>query len=185
MISLPTPGLSAPTRSNTHTPQIFCTSLTLMSPASPTHCLRLLALCLLVLCAPVLDAADCCCRPQPNATAPVPRSARPTCCTPKQTSQPPHQSATCCQTAPATHRHSTNSRSLPVTKTCECCLNAAAPFAGQRSAQSLGNSAADLPDISADAPTAASPTAHTISQLTRSTPPPGNRRQAVLCCWRN
>ena len=72
-----------------------------MFSAHHTRCLRLLALCLLVLCAPVLDAADCCCRPQPNPSGNA-RSTPATCCPPHNTPQPP--TAPGGQSTPATPR---------------------------------------------------------------------------------
>jgi hypothetical protein len=164
--------------------RILFTAHTAMFSAPHTRCLRLLALCLLMLCAPVLDAADCCCRPQPNPSGNA-RSAPDNCCAPKNT--PQHPTATCCQSTPATHRHSSSSRSLPAPESCECCLNTASLVAGHRPTSGLGSSPADadLPDAAIAAPATDSPTANTISQLTKSTPPAGNRRQAVLCCWRN
>ncbi|MFM7058180.1 MAG: hypothetical protein ACKO2P_14775, partial [Planctomycetota bacterium] len=90
-----------------------------MPATSHLRCLRLLALCLLVLCAPVLDAADCCCRqPATPATTAI-SPASPACCSPKPAAAA--MMGSCCQTKSVPSGHTAESCRIPPARTCECC----------------------------------------------------------------
>lgn len=154
-----------------------------MSATCSIRKLRLLAFGLLLICAPVLDAADCCCRHSQlrAATADKSQSPAPACCSPKPTRS--QTAASCCQTKPDSPTSPADSCRIPPAKTCGCCVATAPLTAAQR--PGLKSAADALHGLSASAIPVAAVAANTNNQPPAWTPAAGNRRQAVLCCWRN
>jgi hypothetical protein len=153
-----------------------------MRIASITRCLRLLAFSLLLVCAPVLDAANCCCRLKLTRPVIADRSDSLGCC--NRRSAPPQETDSCCQHhAPASDSDSTTCCRLPSANTCGCCVASAPLTTTQRTASNLSASG---PDYDSANPTLTGPALETtLTRHPERWPISGNRRQAVLCCWRN
>lgn len=145
--------------------------------------LRTAALCLLLVAAPVVDVAACCCKLSVQGLAPSPDSLAPaassSCCS---SPQPKASSANCCAPQPASQPP--DDCSLKTLDTCECCA-LATPFRAEARIQ-LHGKGSPCSAVWTPAPDDLPPHGVCSARLTReSSLICGNRRQALLCSWRN
>lgn len=150
--------------------------------------IRRLALCLLLIFAPVVDAVACCCKlsaqSAPLVTKPSTGVSGATCCRSQRSSSP---APTCCASTPQPKPQPKPFEGCcrKAITTCECC-DLATPFRPGSRATIQGYGSLQTAVLAAEVCAPRLLFAAWQTQPAEAAGSPhGNRRQAVLCTWRN